>query len=97
MKRRAFFIVVLFGISLLLPLACAYTSYNIIVEADFLTNGVKFEAIDTENLLLDKQNFGVLSDALPFSFLLSNNFIEPWACFCLLLPASHPTPPILRC
>jgi hypothetical protein len=55
MKRSPFYILLAFAVCLLLPLTYAYSCHDAVIEADFLTNGVKFEASDIDNLLVDKQ------------------------------------------
>jgi hypothetical protein len=42
-------------ISFLFFFSSTYSYYNTLVEADFLTVGVKFEAADIDDLLVDKQ------------------------------------------
>lgn len=67
------------------------------MEADFLTNGVKYEAVDTENLFLDKENFmGTIPN--PFSPLLfsKDNLSEKFFHFSLSIPAIQ-TSSLLRC
>ncbi len=36
-------------------LAYAYSNYNTLIEADFITHGTKFEAEDTADLWVDRQ------------------------------------------
>ncbi len=97
MKKGSLFTLVLLAISFLLPLTCAYSSYDILVEADFLSHGVTYEDMDKETLLLDKQN--VLGIVLhPFSSVtsLKNNIVSPF----FYLPLSGPRKPqvsALRC
>jgi hypothetical protein len=54
-KHRAISTFLIVGISLIFSLASAYSYYNTMLEADFLTLGVKFEAGDIDDLLVDKQ------------------------------------------
>lgn len=98
MKRGPFFILLIFAVSFLLPLSCAYSCYNVIVEADFLANGVKYEAGDIENLLIDKQNLtGLISNPFsPLLFLKDNSF-EPFSEFSLSIFIIHQTSSLLRC
>ncbi len=43
------------GISFVFILAPAHSNYNILMEADFITHGAKFEAGDLDDLWFDKQ------------------------------------------
>lgn len=54
-KHRAISTFLIVGISLIFSLASAHANYNSLLEADFLTRGVKFEAGDIDDLLVDKQ------------------------------------------
>jgi hypothetical protein len=96
MKRGPSFILLIFAASFLLPLSCAYSCYNLIVEVDFLTNGVKYEAGDIENLSVDKQN---LTGVVPFpcGLFLEENFFELLLGFSIPTPLMHPTSSVLRC
>ncbi len=62
MAKNRFSILLIFAISFLLPYSYAYSCYNEIVEADFLTKGKKYEAADTEGLFADKHK---LAAAIP--------------------------------
>ncbi len=97
MKRGLFFTFLVFVLSFLLPLSCTYSSFDVLAEADFLTNGVKYEAVDTENLFLGKENFmGVIFN--PFSPLLfsKDNLFEKFSQFFLSIPVIQ-TSALLRC
>ena len=98
MKRNFLFSLLIIAVSFLLPLSGVYSCYNVVVEADFLTNGVKFEAVDKDNLLLDKQNLAGMIPA-PFSslFFLKDNFFEPCFDSSFSIPALHQTSMLLRC
>jgi hypothetical protein len=54
-KHRAISTFLIVGISLIFILAYAVFHYNILMEADFNTQGTKFEAGDLDNLWADKQ------------------------------------------
>ena len=54
-KHRIISTFLIVGISLIFSLGSAYANYNSLVEADFLTPAVKFEAGDIDGLLVDKQ------------------------------------------
>jgi hypothetical protein len=96
MKKDRLFILLIFMISFLLPLSCAFSCYDVIVEADFLRNGVKYEAVDIENLFLDKQN---LTGVIPFPCCLffEDKFFELLLGFSIPTPLIHPTSSVLRC
>jgi hypothetical protein len=96
MKKGPFFLLLIFAVSFLLPLSCAYSFYDVIVEADFLTNGVKYETGDIENLSVDKQN---LTGVIPFPCrtFFEDNFFELLLGFSIPTPLIHPTSSVLRC
>ncbi len=98
MKRGPNYILLSFAVSFLLPLSCAYSCYDIISEADFLTRGIKFEAGDTEDLLADKQSVTALIPTPLYSLhFLRENFFEPFSEFSLPIFTIHQTPSALRC
>ncbi len=89
---------VLVAVSFLFPLSCAYSSYDVILEADFLTDGLKYEALDKENLFFDKQNLvGIIFDGfLPFLFL-RDNFSGSFLNLSLITSGSLQSSSPLRC
>ncbi len=98
MKRNFLFSLLIFAVSFLLPLSGAYSCYNVIMEADFLTTGVKFEAVDKDNLLLDKQNLmGMIPTPFSSLLFLRDNFFDPFSDSSLSIPAPHQTSSLLRC
>ena len=54
-KHRPISIFLIVTLSFILPLASAYLNYNTLIEADFFTQGAKFEAGDLDDLWADKQ------------------------------------------
>jgi hypothetical protein len=97
-KNHPFSIAVIFGISLLLTLSCAYAYYDDLLEADFLSPGAKYESQDCDNFFLEKQNpASMAAKPLTVFLLWAGNF----SAFCLVfsLPPDviDPTPSILRC
>ena len=54
-KHRAISTFLVVGISLIFSMASAYSDYNDLIEVDFFTRGVKYEAADIDDLLVDKQ------------------------------------------
>ncbi len=98
MKKGRLLTLLIFIFSFLLLSSCAYSSYNVIVEADFLANGIKYEAVDIENLFLDKQNFtGVIPNPFCLFLVLADNFFEPFSGFSILPPLIDQTSSLLRC
>jgi hypothetical protein len=98
MKRDHFFILLIFVISFLLPLSRAYSFYDCIVEADFLTPDQKYEAADIEDFFIDKQNLsGVTHQPFLSSFFLEYKFLASLLFFSLPASLMHPTSPVLRC
>jgi hypothetical protein len=66
-KRRAISTFLILSLSFLFPLTSAYSNYNTLIEADFLTQGKKFEAGDLDNLWVDKQ--------INWDFMPSESFV----------------------
>jgi hypothetical protein len=65
-KHRAASTFLIVGISIIFSIASVYSNYNCLLEADFLIRGVKFEAGDIDDLLVDKQ---ITLDFIPSKFL----------------------------
>jgi hypothetical protein len=53
--KRDFHPLIIILVILLFDVACVYSSFNVVVEADFLS-GKKFEARDDEQVYAEKQN-----------------------------------------
>ncbi len=78
MKKGSFFIFLLFIVVFLLPLSCAYSCYNEIVEVDSFTPGDKYESADIENLVFDKQTMiWIIALLISFFSFLASNFSGP--------------------
>ncbi len=98
MKRDPLFILLIFAISFLLALSGAYACYNDIEEADFLTKGKKYEAADTEDLCVDKQNLTwVAPPPIPAFLSLEENFFGLLLGFSSPAPLIPPASSVLRC
>ena len=54
-NHRAISTFLIVGISFVFILAPAHSNYSILIEADFITHGTKFEAGDLSDLWFDKQ------------------------------------------
>ncbi len=54
-KHRTISIFLRAGICFILILASAYSHYNTLIEADFITHGTKIEDGDVDNLWVDRQ------------------------------------------
>jgi hypothetical protein len=66
-KHRTISTFLIVSLSFILPMASAYFNYNTVIEADFLTRGVKFEGEDIDGFSVDKQ--------INLDFLPSGSFI----------------------
>jgi hypothetical protein len=97
-KDHPFSIAVIFGISLLLTVSCAYAYYDDLLEADFLSAGAKYESQDCDNFFLEKQNLASMAVNPLTGFLL---WAEKSSAFCLVFShppdVTDPTTSILRC
>ena len=98
MKRERFFSLIILAVSFLFPFSCAYTQYNDILEADFLTVGTKYEATDLENLVVDKYNLTGVTPPLLSAFLfITVNSLGAYMPFPLSAPPNHLASSVLRC
>jgi hypothetical protein len=98
MKRDRLFLSIILAISFLFPLSCAYAYYNNLVEADFLTRGTKYEAVDIDNLVVDKHNLTGVTPPLISTFLyVEYYFGGPNLHFPLSAPPNHLASSVLRC
>lgn len=54
-KKKKLSLLLMISIAFLFQMAAAHSYYDSLIEADFLGNGLKFEAADLETLCVDKQ------------------------------------------
>ena len=99
LKRNSpFAIPLIFGISLLLTISCAYAYYDDLLEADFLSPGAKYESQDLDNFFLEKQNPANVAAKPSAVFLLwAENSLPLCSVFSLPPGVTDPTLPLLRC
>ena len=91
-------ILLIFGISLLLALSCAYACYDDLLEADFLSTGSKYESQDADGFLLERQNPASVAAKPLTSFLLwAGNSLILGSVFSLPPGMTYPTLSALRC
>jgi len=97
-NHRAVSTFLIVGISILFFIASVHSNYDRLLEADFLGRGVKFEAADIEDPLVDKQtilNF-IAGESCIFDSLAGDLHrllnISPWQIISLGLSFSP-----LRC
>lgn len=95
-KDHAFSVAVIFGISLLLTLSCAYAYYDDLLEADFLSTGAKYESQECDDFFLEKQT-PASTAARPLTLLGVGNFFASCSAFSLPVDVTDPTISILRC
>jgi hypothetical protein len=55
MRQKIFAVLLVTAVSFFFLSSSAYSNFNSLIEADFLTRGLKFEAADNDDLLVDKQ------------------------------------------
>jgi hypothetical protein len=53
-KSKTFSVFCIATVCVIFPSSYLYSDYDVMLEADFIGDGVKFEAADLENLLVDK-------------------------------------------
>ncbi len=97
MCKRRFQILALL-IAFALPLSCAYSYYNAMVEADFLWRGLKYEASDLDDLYVDKQkNIDFGSSLFSMVFFLEDNLAQHFFLPSSITPLFEQKSSILRC
>ena len=98
MKKNYLFIYLTLMIIFIFPLSCAYSFFNTLTEADFLTRGVKYEATDTEDLFIDKQNMvGVIPSPFSVSIFMETELFGSQLDVSVPLSLQDLTYSILRC
>jgi hypothetical protein len=98
MKRDIFFILLSFAVSFLFPLSYSYSCYGGVTEVDFLTNGVKFEVSDIDNLLVDKQiNLNFIPDEILSVHSPEIDLHGFPILFSILRPSTDSSLSVLRC
>jgi len=55
MRKKILAVLLATAVSFFFLSSSAYSNFNSLIEADFLTRGLKFEAADNDDLLVDKQ------------------------------------------
>jgi len=91
-------ILLIFGISQLLTLSCAYACYDDFLEADFLSTDSKYESQDADGFLLEKQNpASVAAKPLTSFLLLAGNSLILGSVSSLPPGMTDPTLSALRC
>ncbi len=95
-KRTSVFLVMV--IPLFFLFSTSYSYYNSLIEADFLICGLKFEAADIDDLLVDKRTHVDFSPG-PFSTVgpLGVNLFEKPTPSSFQVPGMDPPLSILRC
>ena len=75
-----------------------YSDYNVLLEADFIGHGLKFEAVDLENLVVDKPKILDLAPSV-LSILnpLASDRFEKSANFYFHLATPYQLTSLLRC
>ena len=95
-KHKGIFIFLAIAISFILPWSSSYSNYNVLIEADFLFLGQKFESGDLDDLLIDKQKNFVPS-GYDFAYYVGAHLLEPSAEPSYPITVVEQTPAILRC
>ncbi len=98
MRQKEIPVLLVMAVSFFFLFSSVYSNYNSLIEADFLTLGVKFEAADIDDLLVDKQ---IILDFAPGLFsnvgsLGADPFEKP-SPFSFEVPGMDPPFSILRC
>ena len=98
MRQKIFAVLLVTAVSFFFLSSSAYSNYNSLIEADFLTRGLKFEAADNDDLLVDKQihvdfALGLFSTVGP----LGADLFEKLTPSSFQVPGIDSTFSILRC
>ena len=98
MTRKIIPVLLVMTISFFFLFSSAYSNYNSLIEADFFTCGLKFEAADIDDLLVDKQIHVDFALGL-FSTVgsLGADLFEKLTPSSFQVPGIDPTFSILRC
>jgi len=84
--------------SLILLASSTYFHYYVLIEADFLYKGLKFESSDLDDLYVDKQNILDLKPtSLQAFFFLDETLFSELKSFSSILCHWESFPPNLRC
>jgi hypothetical protein len=98
MMRKRISILQVLVIFLFFFLSSSYSSYNTLVEADFLACGLKFEAPDVGDFLVGKHVFADFESHLLSSMaFVEGDLIEKFPLPSFQAPGVDPAPSILRC
>ena len=98
MRQKIFPVLLVAAVSFFFLFSSAYSNYNSLIEADFLTLGLKFEAADIDDLLVDKQihvdfALGLFSTVGP----MGADLLQKLAPSSFQVPGMDPPLSILRC
>jgi hypothetical protein len=98
MKKPKGLLPFIIAVSLILVASSTYFHYYVLIEADFLYQGLKFECSDLDDLYVDKQNICDLNPTSlrAFSFF-DQTLPSELRSFSSILSHWEPFPPILRC
>ena len=97
MRKKRFQVLLALLIAFALPLSCAYSYYNAMVEADFLYRGLKFESADLEDLFVDKQQAVDFASLFATATFLEASLSETIFVPSPITPVFDQASSILRC
>ncbi len=97
-ENQKFLLIFVIATALVFQMAAAHSYYDSLIEADFLGNGLKFEAADLETLLVDKHtNLDLSTGAAAAPFTSEAGIFEPLATEVSAVPLLAQSRSILRC
>ncbi len=97
-ENRKVLLIFVISVAVVFQMAAAHSYYDSLIEADFLGNGLKFEAADLETLLVDKQtSLDLSTGAVAAPFVPESGIFEPFTPETFLIPSVERTYSILRC
>ena len=96
-RKHKIQILLVIGISLLLPLLSAYMDYYVLMEADFLSAHPKFENTDLDCLLFSKKQKFTTPSGFSCGFWIGSNLAEHFSCFYYQVTFLQVKTLVLRC
>jgi hypothetical protein len=97
-ENRKVMLIFVISLALVFQMAAAHSYYDSLIEADFLGNGLKFEAADLDTFLVDKQtNLDLSTGAAAAPFVPETGIFDPLTPKVFPVPSSGKSNSILRC
>jgi len=96
-RKHKIQILLVIGISILLPLLSTYTHYYVLMEADFLSAYPKLENTDLDCLLFSKKQKFTTTSGFSCAFWVAGNLVEHFSYFYYQVTFPQVKTLVLRC